>query len=295
MSSRDAEAASNAKQIREFLTSRRARMSPERAGLATYGRRRRVSGLRREEVALLANISVEYYTRLERGNARGASQGVLDGIARALQLDEAERAHLLDLVRAANAVSPAGRDPAQPEVREAVRLIVDSITGMPAMVRNRRLDILYANRLGYAFYSDVYRDPVRPANPARFVFLDPRSSEFFIDWEAAAHDMVALLRAEAGRNPSDRALSDMVDELSARNAAFRVRWAAHNVLFHRSGVRGFHHPIVGDLTLAYEDLELPADPGQTVLVFTAEPNSPSRDALDRLASWASTHDPLSVV
>lgn len=162
---------------------------------------------------------------------------------------------------------------------------------MPAMARNRRLDILYANRMGHAFYSEVYRDPRRPANPARFVFLDPRASEFFVDWEAAAHDMVALLRAEAGRNPDDRALSDMIDELSTRSAEFRVRWAAHDVLFHRSGVRRFHHPLVGDITLAYEDLELPADPGQTILVFTAEPNSASRDALDRLASWVSTHDP----
>jgi hypothetical protein len=149
--------------------------------------------------------------------------------------------------------------------------VVDSMAAMPALVRDRRLDVLYANPLGAAFYSEVYRDPNRPPNPARFVFLDPRSREFYVEWERAAHDMVALLRAEAGRSPYDRALSDLVGELSTRSEEFRVRWAAHDVLFHRNGVRRFRHPLVGELTLAYEDLDLPGDPDQTILVFTAEP------------------------
>ena len=275
-------------QIREFLASRRARLTPDRAGIPAYGRHRRVSGLRREEVALLAGISAEYYTRLERGHTRGASGDVLDGLARALQLDEAERAHLSDLVRVANLERPPQRTTAQELVRPAVQRIVDAMAAMPAMVRNRRLDILYANRLGQALYSSVFDDPIRPANPARFVFLDPRSREFYVDWEAAAHDMVALLRAEAGRNPSDRSLSELIGGLSTRSEEFQSRWAAHEVLFHRAGTRRFHHPLVGDLTLTYEDLDLPADPGQTILVFTAEPGSASEDALRELARASSS-------
>jgi transcriptional regulator with XRE-family HTH domain len=281
--------------IHEFLTSRRARITPEQAGLPVYGGKRRVSGLRREEVALLAGISVEYYTRLERGNARGVSESVLDGLARALQLDEAERAHLIDLVRIANTTRPPRRQPTQQRVRPSVQRILDSMSGTPAFVQNGHLDVLYANRLGYALYSEVFRDPGRPANFGRFVFLDPRATEFYVDWEGVASDIVALLRAEAGRDPYDRALSDLIGELSTRSQEFRVRWAAHNVRFHRTGVKRFHHPVVGDLTLAYEALELPGDPGQTIFAYTAEPNSPSHDALNLLASWTATPDHVSVV
>jgi len=278
-------------EIREFLISRRARITPEQAGLPTYGGKRRVSGLRREEVALLAGISVEYYTRLERGTARGFSESVLEGIARALQLDEAERAHLIDLVRAANTTRQPRRRPTQQRVRPSVQRILDSMTGTPAFVQNGRLDVLYANRLGYALFSEAFRDPSRPANLARFFFLDARASDFFIDWQSLANDVVALLRAEAGRDPYDRALSDLIGELSTRSEEFRVRWAAHNVRFHRTGVKRFHHPIVGDLTLAYEGFELPGDPGQTIFAYTAEPNSTSHDALNLLASWTSTSTP----
>jgi transcriptional regulator with XRE-family HTH domain len=273
--------------IREFLISRRAKITPEQAGLPAYGSNRRVSGLRREEVAMLAGISVEYYTRLERGNANGASEGVLEGIARALQLDDAERVHLFDLVRTANATGPARRRPAQERVRPSVQRILDSMAGTPAYLRNGRLDILSANPLGYALYSEVFADPVRPANSARFLFLNPRATEFFVDWESIAHDAVAILRAEAGRDPYDRRLSDLIGELSTRSEEFRVRWAAHNVKFHRSGVKRFHHPLVGDLTLAYEALELPGDGGQKILAYTPEPSSPSHEALNLLASWTS--------
>jgi transcriptional regulator with XRE-family HTH domain len=284
----------NRNDIREFLTSRRGRITLQQAGLPAYGDKRRVSGLRREEVAMLAGISVEYNTRLERGNARGVSEA-LEGIARALQLDEPEHAHLMDLVRTATTTSPARRCPAQQRVRPSVQRILDSMTGAPAFVRNGRLDVLSANRLGYALYSEVFVDPVRPSNVARFIFLDPRATEFFVDWESAAYDTVALLRAEAGRDPYDRGLSDLIGELSTRSEEFRVRWAAHNVKFHRTGVKQFHHPLVGDLTLTYEALELPADTGQTLLVYTAEPNSPSHDALNLLASWTSTPDQVSAV
>jgi len=274
-------------EIRDFLTTRRARITPEEAELPAFGDKRRVPGLRREEVAMLAGVSVDYYVRLERGDALGASEEVLDGVARALQLDEAERAHLQDLFRSADTARVVREEQVRPEVKR----IVDAMAGMPAMVRNRRLDILYANRLGYGLYSEVYRDPIRPANPARFVFLDPRAPEFFLDWDTAANNMVALLRAEAGHNPSDRALSNLVEELSTSSGRFRDLWADHDVLFHRTGVGSFHHPIAGDLTLIYEDLNVAADPGQTILVFTPEPGSESQEALEHLADWAATHDP----
>jgi transcriptional regulator with XRE-family HTH domain len=266
---------SNSEEIRDFLASRRARVTPEQAGLPDYGGKRRVPGLRREEAALLAGISVEYYTRLERGNARGVSESVLEGIARALQLDEAERAHLIDLVRIANTTRRVRR-PTRQRVRPSVQRILDSMTGTPALVQNGRLDILHANQLGSALFSEIFRHPDRPANAARFVFLDPRATEFYVEWERIAHDVVALLRAEAGRDPYDRALSDLIGELSTRSEEFRVRWAAHDVQFHRTGVKRFHHPLVGDLTLSYEALALPADPGLTIFAYTAEPNSPSQ-------------------
>jgi transcriptional regulator with XRE-family HTH domain len=276
--------------IRDFLTSRRARITPEQAGLSAfgYGARRRVQGLRREEVAMLAGISVEYYTRLERGNTNGVSDDVLDAITRTLQLDEAERAHLFDLVRTVTKSTQPRRRPSQDRVRPTVQRILDSMVTVPAYVRNGRLDILAANRLGAALYSPVISGGPQIPNMARFIFLDPRATDFFVGWEGIANDAVAILRAAAGRDPYDRRLSDLIGELSTRSDEFRVRWAAHNVKFHRTGSKQLHHPVVGDLTLAYEALELPADGGQRVLVYTAEPESPSDDALKLLATWCAT-------
>ena len=281
-------------EIREFLASRRARITPEQAGLPVFGSNRRVTGLRREETALLAGVSVDYYTRLERGHLKGASESVLEALARALHLDEAERAHLFDLARAANATPSTRRRPAPQRVRPSVQRILDAITSAPAWVRNGRMDFLAANRLGYALYSELVASPAGPPNNARFVFLDPRSADFYIDWERAASDIVAILRAEAGRNPYDRALSDLIGELATRSEEFRTRWAAHNVRFHRTGTKQVHHPIVGDLNLTFEAMELPADPGLTFLAYTAEPASPSQDALELLASWAATLDQAQV-
>jgi transcriptional regulator with XRE-family HTH domain len=272
--------------IREFLSSRRAKITPEQAGLPAYGTRRRVAGLRREEAAMLAGISVEYYTRLERGNASGASEDVLEGIARALQLDEAERAYLFDLVRTANTAQPARRRPAQERVRPTVQRILDAMVTVPAYLRNGRLDILAANALGGALYAPVLADPSGTPNMARFIFLDPSADQFFQSWDAIANDAVAILRAEAGRDPYDRRLSNLIGELSTRSEEFRVLWAAHNVKFHRTGAKMLHHPVVGDLALAYEALELPGDTGQRILVYTAEPGSPSEEALNLLASWS---------
>ena len=278
-------------EIREFLSTRRAKVSPEQAGLPVYGGdRRRVAGLRREEVALLAGISSEYYTRLERGNATGVSESVIDGIAHALQLDEAERAHLLDLLRTAGSTRPPRRRPAPQRVRPTVQRVLDSMRGTPAFVLNGRLDVLAANTLGRALYSPVYADPLRPPNNARFVFLDPHASDFFREWDKVANDTVALLRAEVGRDPYDRRLSDMIGELSTRSDEFRVRWAAHNVRIHTTGVKLLHHPVVGDVDLPFESFPLAADPSQSLLTYTAEPDSPSQDALNLLASWAATSD-----
>ena len=215
----------NRDDIRDFLASRRARITPQQAGLPAYGGNRRVPGLRREEVALLAGVSVDYYTRLERGNLGGVSENVLDALAHALQLDDAERAHLFDLARAADTIARTRRRPVQQRVRPSVQRILDAISDAPAYVRNGRRDVLAANRLGYALYSEMYVDPARPVNVARFVFLNPRARTFFLDWESAANDTVAILRIEGGRTPYDRGLSDLVGELALRSEEFRTRWA----------------------------------------------------------------------
>jgi transcriptional regulator with XRE-family HTH domain len=277
-------------EIRDFLISRRARITPEQAGLPAYGGNRRVSGLRREEVAMLAGVSVDYYIRLERGNARGVSDSVLENLARALHLDEAERAHLYDLVRAANNGARAPSRPGRQQVRPTVQRLLDSMTMAPAYVRNGRLDVLAANRLGRAVFAPLFDSPFTPTNTARFMFLDPAAMDFYPGWESLAGDTVALLRAEAGRHPTDRALSDLIGELSTRSEVFRIRWADHNVRQHRSGVKHLHHPVVGDLSLAYESMELVADIGLVLNGYSAEPGTPSQDALNLLASWAATAD-----
>lgn len=275
-----------AKDIAEFLTSRRAKVTPEQVGLPTYGPRR-VPGLRREEVASLAGVSVEYYKRLERGNASGVSDGVLEALARALQLDDAERSHLHDLARAANPVAPKRRRAAQQRVRPVVQRIVDAMT-TPAIVRNSRVDYLSANALGRALYAPVFESREQPPNSARFTFLDPAAHDFYADWERTAKDLVAHLRSEAGRNPYDKDLSNLVGELSTRSPEFGAWWAAHNVRYHQTGVKRLRHPVVGDLELSYEVMELSADTGLTISVYSAEPGSRSEQALDLLASWSAT-------
>jgi transcriptional regulator with XRE-family HTH domain len=277
-------------EIREFLTSRRARVRPEQAGLPTFGDLRRVAGLRREEVALLAGVSVDYYTRLERGNAAGVSDTVLDALARALQLNDVERAHLFHLARAARPSAPRRRRGAPQRIRPSVQRMLDAMTGIPAFVRNDRLDILAANRLGRAFYTQHFDSPCQPVNSARFAFLDPRAHSFYLDWDGVAKDMVAVLHEAAGRDPYDRDLSDLVGELSTRSETFRTVWAAHNVRRHDTGVKGIHHPLVGEVTFTYESMELAADPGLTMFAYTVEPGSKSEEALNLLASWTATTD-----
>jgi transcriptional regulator with XRE-family HTH domain len=283
-----------ASELSQFLTSRRAKVTPDQVGLPTYGERR-VPGLRREEVAALAGVSVEYCKRLERGNATGASDSVLEALAAALQLDDAERAHLFDLARAASPVAPRRRRRAvQQRVRPVVQQILDSIAA-PATVSNMRADYLAANQLGRALYAPLFESREQPPNSARFTFLDPAAQEFFVDWEKAAKDLVAALRSMAGRNPYDRALSDLVGELSTRSEAFRTWWAVHDVRYHQTGTKRLRHPAVGDLEVSYEVMEVPADTGLRLAIFTAEPGSRSEEALDLLASWAATpeHEPAS--
>jgi transcriptional regulator with XRE-family HTH domain len=275
----------NRTEVREFLSTRRAKITPDQAGVPLYGQRRRVPGLRREEVAQLAGLSADYYTRLEKGNLRGASDSVLEAIARALQLDDAERAHLFDLARAARGSAREPRRRAQPQVRASVQHLLDAITTGVAFVRNGRLDILAINQLGRAFYTPVLGTPERPANLGRYCFLDPSAHEFYPDWEEAADTTVAILRTEAGRDPYNRALTDLVGELATRSEAFRSRWAAHDVRLHQTGAKRFRHPLVGDLDVGFNAMQLPADPDLTLTVYTAEPGSPSAEKLAVLASW----------
>jgi MmyB-like transcription regulator ligand binding domain/Helix-turn-helix domain len=276
--------------LREFLTLRRARLTPARAGLPDFGGRRRVKGLRREEVALLAGMSTEYYVRLERGNGAGVSDAVLDGISRALQLDEAEHAHLYDLVRAANqGHDPGRRRPVRaPQVGAHVRQLIDAMHDVPVFIQNGRLDAVATNRLGAALFSEMFVQPQRPVNAARFTFLDVRARTFYRDWQGNARQIVALLRAETGRAPYDRVLTDLVGELATRSDLFRTLWAAHDVRVHRTGSKNVHHPVIGDLDLTFEAMDLTSEPGLRLLAFSAPPGSSSADGLRLLATWAAT-------
>jgi transcriptional regulator with XRE-family HTH domain len=277
------------REIQEFLTSRRGRITPEQAGVRTFGSgARRVPGLRREEVASLAGVSIAYYTKLERGDASGASDTVLEALARALQLDDAERAHLFDLVRAQQPVPRVRRRRSAPlTVRPGVQRLLDRIDA-PAYVRNGRMDILAMNRLGEALYSEMLANPRRPANSARFCFLDPRATTVFVDWEESADASVAVLRAEGGRNPHDQDLTNLIGELSTQSEDFRVRWARHDVGSHDTGLKRLHHPLVGHLELSYEGMTLAADTDLVLFAFTAEAGSKSEEALNLLASWTAT-------
>ncbi|MFI7131975.1 helix-turn-helix transcriptional regulator [Nonomuraea sp. NPDC050153] len=278
----------NRREIREFLTSRRARISPQQAGLPTYGTRR-VPGLRRGEVAQLAGVSVEYYSRLERGDLSGVSDQVLDALAHALRLNDAERTHLEDLARAAGPASRRRRRSTPDRVRPSVQRLLDSMAGAPSFVMNGRGDVLAANALGRALYAPMFDAAGPVPNHARFIFLDARSRLFWGNWERAADDTVALLHAEAGRDPYDKGLTDLVGELSTRSEDFRARWARHDVRRHHLGAKPFHHPVVGDLHLTYESMDLPAD-NLTLVAYGTEPGSDSEDKLRLLASWAATLD-----
>jgi transcriptional regulator with XRE-family HTH domain len=277
--------------ISEFLTTRRAKLTPSQVGLPDFGGRRRVPGLRREEVALVAGMSAEYYKRLERGNASGVSESVIDGVSRALQLDEAEHAHLHDLIRAANTgAHPRGRRPVTRTTRltPGMRQTIDAMSTVPVFIQNGRLDAIATNRLGATLFSEMLDGARPPANAARFIFLEPRAQAFYREWEAQARQIVAVLRAEAGRSPYDRELTDLVGELSTRSDLFRRLWGAHDVREHRTGLKLVHHPVVGDLDLTFQAMDLASDRGLQMIVFSAEPGSPTHERLQLLANVAET-------
>jgi transcriptional regulator with XRE-family HTH domain len=272
--------------VREFLTTRRARVTPSDAGLPHQGTRRRVTGLRREEVALLAGVSPEYYVRLERGQATGPSAGVVDAVAEVLRLDEDERAHLDRLLAALTpAARKRSRRAAKDLVTPGIRVLLDSMDHLPAVVFNGRFDILAANTLGHALLAPMYDLPGRP-NSARFLFLDePRARDLFPEWDRIAADTVAMLRIEAGRHPDDPDLTELIGQLATRSTEFRTRWATNDVRAHRAGTKTFRHPLIGEVTLPYENLRVDAASGQVLNVYTPQPGTPAADAIRLLASW----------
>ena len=284
--------------ISEFLTTRRAKLTPADIGLPDFGGRRRVPGLRREEVALVAGMSSEYYKRLERGNAAGVSDAVIDGVSRALQLDEAEHAHLYDLIRAANAGAHPhrrARTTRKTLLTSGMRQTIDAMSTVPVYIQNGRLDAVATNRLGAALFSEMLDGARPPANAARFIFLEPRAQTFYREWEAQTRQIVAVLRAEAGRSPYDRQLTDLVGELSTRSDLFRKLWGAHDVREHRTGLKLVHHPVVGDLDLTFQAMDLASDRGLQMIVFSAEPGSQTHERLQLLANLAETAIPKATV
>ncbi|QKV73782.1 helix-turn-helix transcriptional regulator [Amycolatopsis sp. Hca4] len=276
-------------EISEFLRSRRARLTPERAGLGA-GPGRRVPGLRREEVAVLASISVDWYVRIERGNLAGVSDEVLDALSAALQLDEAEAAHLADLARAARSSSrrPAGAG-RKATLRPGLQIMIDSMQGLPAWARNHRFEIVATNALARALYADLLRSRIAAGNNARFTFLDPIAQDFYVDWEKTADDVVAVLRGYVGANPADRRLSNLVGELATRSPDFARRWAAYDVKYHRTGRKTLHHQVVGDLDLGFEALALPENSTLGLFVYYPADES-TRERLQLLESWAATEE-----
>lgn len=279
--------------VREFLSSRRARLTPEQAGLPAYGGNRRVKGLRREEAALLAGVSVDYYVRLERGNLSGASDSVLESLARALQLDDVEREYLYDLARQSPTPGPRSRA-ASPKLRPVVQQVLDAITDAPAWVRNNRHDFLATNQMARALHTPMLEHQPHPANSARFVYLDPAARAFFREWDRIAEDTAGYLRQEAAHTPHDKALQELIGELSTQSDVFRRHWAAHNVRTHRAGIKKLHHPHVGDLDLNFESAELTSQPGLILVIYTANAGTPSADALALLGSLAATGQPDNV-
>lgn len=281
----------NQAEVREFLTTRRARLSPEQAGIIGGGRRR-VQGLRREEVAMLAGMSSDYYAKMERGNLAGVSPEVLNALALALRLDEAETDHLHDLARAAEPAPIRRRARAvTATVRPSLQRFLDTNTATPTFIQNRRTDLIATNPIGEALLSPLLHDPANQRNNARFTFLNPASHTFYPDWEHGADSLVASMRTAAGQNPHDKDLTDLIGELVTRSDTFRRRWAAHDVRFHRAGTKRIHHPEVGDLEFEFEGMELPGTPGWMLYAYTTIPGSPTEERITLLGSLTATPAP----
>lgn len=278
----------NQAEASEFLRTRRARITPAQAGIIGGGRRR-VAGLRREEVAMLAGMSVDYYAKMERGHLTGVSAEVLASLARALQLDEAETEHLQDLARWAGPAPLRRRTvPTETRVRPSLQRFLDGITGSPTWVLNRQSDIVAANPAGRALLRPILEDPASRGNNARFAFFSPAARIYYPDWEQGASSIVATLRSAAGRNPHDRGLTDLIGELVTRSDDFRLRWAAHDVRYHRTGVKRIRHPDVGDLEFTYEGFDLPDSPGWSMYACTSPAGSPTEERVALLGSLAAT-------
>ncbi|MBG0831475.1 helix-turn-helix domain-containing protein [Planomonospora sp. ID67723] len=272
--------------LRDFLRSRRAQLRPQDVGLPDSGRQRRVAGLRREEIAELADVSVDYYTRMEQGRVRNASPAVLDALARALRLDQEETRHLHRIARPPVTRAAARSAPRRPQrVRPMLRTLLASMEELPCMVMGRRMDVLAWNRAASALFGDF--DAMAPAarNIAKITFLSPDSRALYADWESCARRNVAYLGMEAGRHPDDPELAALIGELAVKSPEFRTWWAEHPVQDKTSGILGFHHPIVGSLELSYETLRAVDDPTQALISYAPEPGSPSEDALRLLLAW----------
>ncbi|MEU8621479.1 helix-turn-helix transcriptional regulator [Streptomyces sp. NPDC048623] len=273
-------------ELSEFLRTRRARLKPQDVGLPEFGRHRRVPGLRREELAQLAGVSVAYYTRLEQGHGKNVSMEVLDAIARALRLSDTERAHLTHLAKPTQKKRHRASAARPQQVRPGIVALIDSMESVPAFVLGRRGDILAWNRMARALIGDFATWEPRERNMARMIFLDPNARDLYIDWECKATEVVSLLRLYAGVYPDDQELLSLVGELSVRSEEFRSLWAAHTVTDKGHGTKGMRHPLVGEMTLAYESLKISGDDPELVLVtYHAEPGSPAADALRLLAQW----------
>ncbi|MBQ1080753.1 MULTISPECIES: helix-turn-helix domain-containing protein [unclassified Nocardiopsis] len=271
-------------ELRDFLVSRRARLTPEAAGIQPFAGKRRVPGLRREETAFLAGVSVEYYTKFERGKVKGASEEVVDAIARALQLNEIEHEHLRNLAQGTRRRTRQSHAPSARRVPAGVQSVLDALT-VPAFVQNERLDILAANALGRALYPVEGGNKSNLFNSSRFLFLDPRSHDFFRDRGLVVRNNVALLHAAAVKNPNDESLIELIGELSTKSAEFRQAWADQDVLRYRVGPKRYLHPLVGEVDFTYETFTMPAYPGLTMLVYNVEPQSATAEALRLLGSW----------
>ncbi len=275
-------------ELKEFLRTRRARLRVEDLEIGGSGRVRRVPGLRREEVAQLAGVSVDYYTRLEQGRHLNVSDEVLDAVARALRLDEVERSYLFQIARVQTRRARRRPAPVQ-RVRPGIRRVLETLDDVtPAFVFGRRMDLLAANRLARALLGDFEALPPRDRNLLRFTFLDESARELYTDWEDVARDNVAILRLDAGRHPDDPLLTELVGELAVKSEEFRRWWADHNVRERTHGVKRYHHPMVGDLQVNYESVAVLGDPDQTLCIYTADPGSPSETALRLLANWTGT-------
>ncbi|MDT2005690.1 helix-turn-helix domain-containing protein [Rhodococcus opacus] len=274
--------------VQQFLTGMRARLTPEAAGVTVFGGERRVPGLRREEVAQLAGVSTAYYTRMERGNLRGVSESVLRSLARSLHMNDAETQHLFDLARSCTERVRPSRTKPQSRLPQRAAQLLDSMPDVPTVALGRLGDLVGANALGRALFPHVFPDNGEPLNHTRYLFLDDRSRDFYVDWERNARQVVSGLRLLAGRDPSDRALMALVGELATHSPEFRTWWAGHTVTIHTSGTKAIRHPVVGELTVAFETLTLASTPDVRIVTYLADPGSSSADALDLLRSWVAT-------